>query len=369
MDQLLKTLTDIFRITEPEDRIHHFCDHFLPQAKPVLYGSLNVHLDYCGLQEDDCSGQISDLMPLALNDCLVEARSDQIQSLANVRDSDPKLGLGVLAFKALAAAIAQTVVRSHMAAPAASVSASRYGVNTGAVYEEQKETTELKRMFSVRELEEGPEFEDDPPPFAVAIAAWESKPNTDDSDANPTHSQRGCCTKTPQYHANWERLRMKLFNRLTNGGTVITLSDGSATDIIDKALRRVLAANRDITLKIPHPYGYALTAIRNITIDEQEKQTKHLAEDALESLVSKLPAPDQTIIEVETIGLIRQVIGEYEVHSEEVLIAKLWDEFKPQVVAQKLYYLCGRIRSARETGEDIDKARKRLQDDLKRYGF
>ena len=58
MDQLLKTLTDIFRITEPEDRIPHFCDHFLPQAKPVLYGSLNVHLDYCGLQEDDPSGQM-----------------------------------------------------------------------------------------------------------------------------------------------------------------------------------------------------------------------------------------------------------------------------------------------------------------------
>ncbi len=369
MDQLLKTLSDIFRITEPEDRIHHFCDHFLPQAKPVLYGSLNVHLDYCGLQEDDPSDQISALMPLALNDCLIEARNDQIQTLANIRDSNPKSGLGILAFKALAAAIAQAVVRSHMAAPAASVSTSPYAVNTGAVYEEQKETLELQRTFSVVELEEGPEFEDDPPPFAVAIAAWESEPNTATSDATRTHLQRRGCTKTPQYHANWKRLRMRLFARLTKRKSVFTLSEDSATDLIDKALRRVLAADRDKTPKIPHPYGYVLTAIRNTTIDEQEKQNKHVAEDALEPLMSNLPAPEQSLIEAETIGLIRQVIGGYEDHSEEVLIAKLWDEFKPQEVAQKLYYLRGTIRSAKKVGEDIAKARKRLQDDLERYGF
>ena len=367
MDQLLKTLTDIFRITEPEDRIPHFCDHFLPQAKPVLYGSLNVHLDYCGLQEDDPSGQISALIPLALNACLIEARNDQIQCLAKLRDSNPKLGLGILVFKALASAVAQTAVRSHMNEPAASASSTSYGLNARAVDAEPKANTELQRQFSVLELEEGPEFEDDPPPFAVAIAAWEPSAMTDGSD--PTPSDRGNCTQTPQYHVNWKRFRMKLFAELTSGKTEFTPSDGAITDSIDKALRKALAVDRKKTPTIPYPYGYVKSAIRKLIIDEQKKQNKHDAANALEPLENKSPAPDQSIIEAETAGLIRQLIGGYEEHSEEVLVAKWWDDFQPQVVAQKLYYLRNMIRSAKSIGEDIAKARKRLQDDLERYGF
>ena len=67
--------------------------------------------------------------------------------------------------------------------------------------------------------------------------------------------------------------------------------------------------------------------------------------------------------------MIREVIHRCDEFEQEMIVACYWDQFKPQLTAQKLFYLFGVLQATKTISHKTAEARSRLEANLRERGF
>ena len=291
MEELLKSLWEIFQQDDPVERERRLRVDFYDDAEPILHSFFNIHLDYCLIPEDGWTQHISSMMSEAQDECLRAAREGQIDKLIEERVAMKKASIGLLCFAPLAASIAQRLVRSAKDSLRllTTHSASENACNVGGRQSERSERSEREsRVFTPIELEEGPEPSLDPHPFSVAVALLEPVNNDDEQVSEFLNSQ----VSATEYHNKWKQLRQRLFIVLTDSFHP-PLDAGTATDLLDRTFQRVLSVDSETTSEVLNPYGYAKTTARSVLCDDLRKANRHVPLDNASEVIALTPSPEQ----------------------------------------------------------------------------